>query len=61
MCMSIETFQVSVRVPNATLVDYGILFGAVHPSTTAVNERMRVAVKHTGAGFTVQYRILLTK
>ena len=32
MYMSIETFYVSVIAQNATMVDYVILFGGMHPT-----------------------------
>ena len=30
LCMSIETFPVSVIAPDVTIVVYGILFGGIH-------------------------------
>ena len=38
MCMYIEMFHVSVIVPNATTVVYGILFGGMHPIMHVISD-----------------------
>ena len=30
--MNIEMFHISIIAPNATIVDYGILFSGMHPT-----------------------------